>query len=78
MRLSSRKATRLLESTKLHRKSGEVQHVIASSVEIRGEHLALLGSDGGLVALFLVDQIRNWSVLPNTESCGSGPWKKSF
>jgi hypothetical protein len=79
MRLSSRKATRLLHSTKLHMKSGEVamQHVIASSVEIHGEHLALLESDGGLVVLFLWTRFRAECVAEH-KSCGSGPWEKSF
>jgi hypothetical protein len=45
-----------------------IQHVIASSVEIDGEHLALLDSDGQLVALFLMDEVQSWNVLPNTES----------
>lgn len=36
-----------------------MQHVIASSVEIHGEHLALLDSDGGLLALFLVDEVQS-------------------
>jgi hypothetical protein len=45
-----------------------IQHVIASSVEIHGEHLALLDSDGKLVALFLMDDVQSWNVLPNTES----------
>jgi hypothetical protein len=40
------------------------QHVIASSVEIHGEHLAMLNSDGKLVALFLMDEIQSWNVLP--------------
>jgi hypothetical protein len=44
------------------------QHVIASSVEIHGEHLAMLDSDGGLVALFLMDDVQSWNVLPNAES----------
>jgi hypothetical protein len=44
------------------------QHVIAECVEIHGEHLALIDSDGKLVALFLMDDIQSWNVLPNAES----------
>jgi hypothetical protein len=46
-----------------------IQQVIASSVEIHGEHLALLDSDGRLVALFLMEDVQSWNVLPNTDSC---------
>ena len=44
-----------------------IQHVIASSVEIHGEHLALLNSDGRLVALFLMEEVQSWNVLPRTD-----------
>jgi hypothetical protein len=47
----------------------DIQHVIASSVEIHGEHLALLNSNGKLVALFCMKGVQSWNVLPNKESC---------
>ncbi len=46
-----------------------LQHVMAASVEIHGEHLALLNSNGKLVALFLMEEVQSWNVLPNKESC---------
>ena len=44
--------------------SQAVQHVIAATVEVRGEHLVLLNAEGQLAALFLMQIIQNWSVLP--------------
>lgn len=37
--------------------------VVAKSVEIHGEHIALLNSKGKLAALFLSDAVEGWSVL---------------
>jgi hypothetical protein len=41
-----------------------IQHVLASSVEIHGEHLVLLNSEGKLAALFLTQVVQSWNVLP--------------
>jgi uncharacterized protein GlcG (DUF336 family) len=35
--------------------------VTAASVEIHGEHLAFIRSDGALSALFLFEIVKNWS-----------------
>jgi hypothetical protein len=41
-----------------------VQHVLAARYEIRGEHLAFINTEGGLEALFLIETIQSWNVLP--------------
>lgn len=38
-----------------------IQPVIAASVEIHGEHIALLNSKRKLVALFLTEVVESWS-----------------
>jgi hypothetical protein len=43
-----------------------VHHVIASTVELHGDHLVFVNSKGQLTALFLRDLIRSWNMLPNT------------
>jgi hypothetical protein len=35
--------------------------VVAASVQIQGEHLVFLDSDGKLVALFLLELVESWS-----------------
>ena len=37
------------------------QSVIASRVEVRGEHLLLLNSHGQLAAAFMLANIKSWS-----------------
>jgi hypothetical protein len=49
-----------------------VQHVLASSVEVHGEHLVLLNSEGKLAALFLTQVVESWNVLPAPPSLQSG------
>ena len=44
--------------------SGALQHVTASTVEIHGDHLIFLNSDGKLAALFLMEIVESWNVLP--------------
>ena len=39
------------------------QFVRAASVEIHGEHLVFLRSSGELSALFLLEIVRDWSVI---------------
>jgi hypothetical protein len=41
--------------------------VVAASVEVHGEDLAFLNSDGELVARFLFETIESWSELPLTD-----------
>jgi hypothetical protein len=43
-----------------------VQHVIASTVQLHGDHLMFMNSKGQLTALFLKDLVRSWNMLPNT------------
>jgi hypothetical protein len=41
-----------------------IQLVIASTVEIHGEHLAMLDSNGRLAALFVMEVVESWSESP--------------
>jgi hypothetical protein len=43
-----------------------VQHVIASTVQLHGDHLMFMNSKGQLTALFLKDLVLSWNMLPNT------------
>jgi hypothetical protein len=40
-----------------------LQQVVAASVEVHGEHLVFLTTEGKLAALFLLDIVRSWNVL---------------
>jgi hypothetical protein len=44
--------------------SQAIQHVIAAMVEVRGEHLVFLSSEGKLAALVLMEIVQSWNVLP--------------
>jgi hypothetical protein len=44
--------------------SQAVQHVIAATVEVHGKHLVFLNAEGKLAALFLMEIVRSWNVLP--------------
>jgi hypothetical protein len=44
--------------------SHAVQHLIAASLEIHGEHLVFLNAEGKLAALFLMEIVKSWNVLP--------------
>jgi hypothetical protein len=46
-------------------KTQTVHHVIASTVQLHGDHLVFLNSKGQLAALFLKDLVRSWNMLPN-------------
>jgi hypothetical protein len=41
-----------------------LQQVVAATVEVHGEHLAFLTTDGKLAALFLLDIVQSWNVIP--------------
>jgi hypothetical protein len=41
-----------------------LQQVMAATVEVQGEHLAFLTTDGKLAALFVLDIVQSWNVLP--------------
>jgi hypothetical protein len=44
--------------------SQAVQHVIAATFEVRGKHLVFLSAEGKLAALFLIEIVQSWNVLP--------------
>jgi hypothetical protein len=44
--------------------SRAVQHVIAASLEIHGGHLVFFNAEGELAALFLLEIVQRWNVLP--------------
>jgi hypothetical protein len=48
--------------------SRTVQHVIAASLEIHGENLVFFNAEGELAAMFLMEIVQSWNVLPR----GSG------
>jgi hypothetical protein len=42
------------------------QCVLASHVEVRGEHLLLLDSNGQLAAVFMLENVKSWSEAEST------------
>ena len=46
-------------------KTQTVHHIIASTVELQGDHLVFVNSKGQLTALFLKSVVQSWSMLPN-------------
>jgi hypothetical protein len=44
--------------------SRAVQHVIAASLKIQGEHLIFFNAEGELALLFLLEIVQSWNVLP--------------
>jgi hypothetical protein len=50
---------------RVHLTTQAVHHVIASTVELHGDHLVLLNSKGQLAALFLKNLVQSWNMLPN-------------
>jgi hypothetical protein len=44
--------------------SRAVQHVIAASLEIHGENLVFFNAKGELAAMFLMEIVQSWNVLP--------------
>jgi hypothetical protein len=44
--------------------SRAVQHVIAANLTIQGEHLVFFNAKGELAALFLLEIVQSWNVLP--------------
>jgi hypothetical protein len=41
-----------------------IQQVVAARYEVRGEHLAFINAEGRLAALFLMEMVLSWIVLP--------------
>jgi hypothetical protein len=41
--------------------------MVASIVEVVGDHLVFLDAEGGLAAVFLLDLVESWEVLPGLE-----------
>jgi hypothetical protein len=59
---------------RVHLTTATVQHVIASTVQIHGDHLVFLDSKGKLAALFSTGLVRSWNILPNaTKACRCRP-----
>jgi hypothetical protein len=52
-------------SYRVRLKTQTVQHVIASTVQLYGDHLVFMNSNGQLTALFLKDLVQSWNMLPN-------------
>jgi hypothetical protein len=52
-------------SYRVRLKTQTVQHVIASTVQLCGDHLVFVNSKGQLAALFLKDLVQSWNMLPN-------------
>jgi hypothetical protein len=50
---------------RVHLRTQTVQHVIASTVQLHGDHLVFVNSKGQLTALFLKNLVRSWNMLPN-------------
>jgi hypothetical protein len=50
---------------RVHLTTGTVQHVIASTAKIHGDHLVFVDSEGKLTALFLAGLVRSWNMVPN-------------
>jgi hypothetical protein len=44
--------------------SHAIQQVFAATAEVRGSHLVFVDAKGNLAALFLLDMVESWSVLP--------------
>ncbi len=43
--------------------SQDVQHVVAATIEVHGEHLVFLNAERKLAALFPMKIVQSWSVL---------------
>jgi hypothetical protein len=48
-----------------------IRSIVASTVEMHGDHLALLNARGELAALFLLDVVESWSEIPLKPSSDS-------
>jgi hypothetical protein len=48
--------------------SRAVQHVIAASLEIHGENLVFFNAKGELAAMFLMEIVQSWNVLPRVSA----------
>jgi hypothetical protein len=55
----------LNHSYRVRLKPQTVQHVTASDVQLYGDHLVFVNSNGQLIALFVKDLVRSWKRLPN-------------
>ncbi len=64
-----RTLSRMVEQTYLEAfrpPSQAIQHVVAATVEVHGEHLVFLNAEGKLAALFMMEIVETWNVLPGT------------
>jgi hypothetical protein len=65
-RTTRRFSGRLIDQTylvALKLRSRAVQHVIAASLEIHGEHLVFFNAEGDWRRLFLLEIVQSWNVL---------------
>jgi hypothetical protein len=46
--------------------SSALQHVVASTFEIRDEHLIFCDSEGKLAAMFLLEIVQSWNELSSS------------
>jgi hypothetical protein len=52
---------------RLKPQNGAIQHVAASIVEVLGGHLVFLDAERRLAAVFLLDLVESWDVLPRLD-----------
>jgi hypothetical protein len=45
--------------------SHAIQQVLAANAEVRGSHLVFVDAEGNFAALFLMDLVESWNVLPS-------------
>jgi hypothetical protein len=70
-RTTGRFSGRLIDQTylvALKLPSRAVQHVIAASLEIHGENLVFFNAEGELAAMFLMEIVQSWNVLPRVSA----------
>jgi hypothetical protein len=72
--IAGRRLSDMLEQTylvTLMPPSRAIQQVFAATAEVRGNHLVFLDAKGNFAALFLLELVESWSVLP-VEMPGDG------
>jgi hypothetical protein len=52
---------------RLKPQSGAIQHVAASIVGVLGGHLVFLDAERRIAAVFLLDLVESWEVLPDSD-----------
>jgi hypothetical protein len=65
--IAGRKLSRMVDQTlfvTMRPPSHAIQQVIAATAEVRGSHLVFVDAKGNFAALFLLELVESWSVLP--------------